>query len=221
MKRFAVILIIAVLALGCVFAATNTKDAPNSGDKFVVTTTIKTIYPVYQIVGTGNNSDKATSADSTSESVEEVEGIVSEDGDTLTINVALQHFGKPSNDMGQTSFAAIRYKNKITVKISAGKLVNQTTGAGHISESGDAVNGAFTGIGTANDNFNSDSVTSTGKSYVEIDCHYNNGLKVAVDSTGKSGVVETIATGSFSWDISKLTAGDTYKADVIVTYTVE
>ena len=219
MKRFAVILIIAVLALGCVFAATNTKDAPNNGDKFVVTTTIKTIYPVYQIVGTGNDSDEATSADSTSAS--EVEGIVSEDGDTLTINVKLQHFGKPSNDMDQTSLAAIRYKNKITVKISAGKLLNQTTGDGHISESGDAENGAFTGIGAAKDNFNSDSVTSTGKSYVEIDCHYNNGLKVAVDSTGKTGVVETIATGSFSWDISNLTAGDTYKADVIVTYTVE
>ena len=225
MKRFAVILIIAVLALGCVFAATN--DTGNgdtgvinptggtSGDKFVVKTTIKSIFPVYEIKGTGKDSATATSGDD----AEEVEGILSEDGDYLSINVSLYHYGKADNDMSTDAAKAnIRYQGNVTVTISAGHLINQTSGVtssstDHVYESGDATVGdiAWTKVGTY-ENFGAE-VTSANAATVIA--KYENGKKVAGTTANE------IAKGSFKWDISGLTAGDTYKADVTVTYTAE
>ena len=218
MKRFALILIVAVLALGCVFADIKTQT---SGDKFTVTTEIEKVYPVFQLIGSSTIDGTTTTKEATTAG-NEIAGMV--DGDTLKINVILNHFGKTNNDMSN-ALAAIRYKGNVDVTISAGQLVNKTEGAtaasGHVMNSGDATNGAFTGIGAETDNFYSDNVTTTGASSVKITCHYVNGKKVAYDTSAKVAKIEQISTGSFSWDISDLTAGDIYKADVTITYTVE
>ena len=63
MKRFAVILIIAVLALGCVFATTS-KNSTNSNSIWV-TTQIQEIYPVYQLKATNGKATKQSAAGET------------------------------------------------------------------------------------------------------------------------------------------------------------
>ena len=220
MKKFAIVLMMALLVLGCVFAASGDsqktdKNTANSGDKFIVTTTIGKIYPVYQIVGTNNASGSATSKHST-ETLDKVKGILSEDGDKISIKVALNHFGKKENDLTKEN-TDIRYKGDVTVTITAGKLVNtiDDVSGGHIKESALPTAGTFTAVSDI-DNFNATTAISSNTAI--ITAKYLNGKKVA-SGTGTS--VQTIANGSFTWDISGLTAGDTYEADVIVTYTNE
>ena len=222
MKRFALILIVAVLALGCVFADTVDKHNPTSGDKFVVKTTIGVVYPVYQIVGI-NETAAVTSATSSKAGNKEVEGILSNDGDSISIKVELQHFGYTGN-LTTNALTDIRYKGSVNVTITANPLINQfekdgtkitADTDGHVFSSANPTVGAFTG--TTVDNFKSTcSDASTSSNEVLVKAEYTNGLKVATGSG-----VKAIANGSFTWDISKLTAGDTYKADVVVTYEVQ
>ena len=226
MKRFAVILIIAVLALGCVFATagdsqnTAAQNA-NSGDSLVVTTTIGKIYPVYQIVAS-NNQTTVTSAKSPSSAIE---GILINDGDGIQINIDLQHFGKAGNNLDSDN-ASIRYYGSVEVTIEAGALINQMKGItkttspdtvtteNHVYMSATPTAGTFTPI-TATDNF-SVTDTSSSSNKVTMKANYINGQKV---ETGTG--VAVISSGSFTWDISKLTAGDTYNANIKVTYTNE
>ena len=235
MKRFAVILIIAVLAFGCVFAGTATgstvsgKDTASNGtnnEKFVVKTKIGSIYPVYQIVGTGSNSTTATSAAS---SYPEIEGVVSTDADGkewLSVSVELDHFGVTDNDLAKrASKTNIRYKGAVEVTITAGTLINQRTNASstateYVYSSGDAVVGTtpWTAetFSETTDNFTCALKGTATANTATFTATYANGKKVA---TAKNAV--KIASGSFKWDITDLTAGDTYKADVTVTYTAQ
>lgn len=216
MKKFAVVLIIAVLALGCVFAESN--------HSFKVTTKIGEIQPVYKIVGTNDDNKSAvSSADGTNEVV----GILSSDGDSISINVALKHFGYKNNTAGNLD--DIWYNGSVSVTITAGKLQNAylakdgttklTDTTGHVDASADPTTGAFTAnttnTGTAKNVTVTGCAASTTSNVATISVVYN-GMKVA---TGTNEL--EIASGSFKWDISALTAGDTYKADVTVTYTAE
>ncbi len=218
MKKFAVVLIIAVLALGCVFAESN--------HSFKVTTKIGEIQPVYKIVGT---NDDNKSAESSADGANEVVGILSTDGDSISINVALKHFGYKNNTAGNLD--DIWYNGSVSVTITAGKLQNAylakdgktaldaTAKSGHVDASADPTTGAFTAnttnTGTAKNVTVTGCAASTTSNVATISVVYN-GMKVA---TGTNEL--EIASGSFKWDISTLTAGDTYKADVTVTYTVE
>ena len=235
MKRFAVILIIAVLALGCVFAGTatgstvNNKDTASDGtnnEKFVVKTKIGSIYPVYQIVGTGSNSATATSAAS---SYKEIEGVVSTDSngkEWLSVSVELDHFGVTGNDLtNRASKTNIRYKGVVNVKITAGKLINQRTNASstateYVYSSGDAVVGATAWkaetFSETTGNFTCALNGTATANTAEFTATYVNGKKVATATNAVK-----IASGSFKWDITDLTAGDTYKAEVTVTYTAQ
>ncbi len=220
MKRFAVILIIAVLALGCVFAASSQNST--SGNKFVVTTTIDEIFPVYQIVGSNGSSSSATVTSAEASKAGEIEGKVTTVGssDYLSIDVALQHYGLKDNVAGASDMVNIKYSGNVTVEIAAGALKNTyetgtDTDSRHKMESGAAVVGdtAWTAYSDAkNTNF---SATVTSGNAAKVVATYS----AKPVSTGDSAV--TIATGSFKWDITDLTPGDTYEADVTVTYTVE
>ncbi len=226
MKKFAVILIIAVLALGCVFATAGDSQKTDantvtSGDNFWVTTTIKTIYPVYKISG----SNTVTNVESTakSDATNTIEGIVADNGDKLSIYVNVFHFGKADNDMDASKgLVDIRYKGKVTVTITGNELINQTStktaatanavnADGHVYKSDIPTAGTFTAK-------NADNLTvecSNSANAGTIVATYTNGKKVAISSTAAA----QIASGSFTWDISQLTAGDNYKAEVVVTYT--
>lgn len=221
MKKFAIVLMMALLVLGCVFAASGDSqktdtNAANSGDKFVVTTTIGKIYPVYQIVGTNNASGSATSKHE-SETLEKVEGILSADGNSISINVALNHFGKVDNDLDTgKAMTDIRYKGEVTVTITGYALKNVSNTSdttGHVQSSALPTAGTFTAVSSI-ENF--EATTAISNNIATITAKYLNGKKVA-SGTG----VQTIANGSFTWDISEFTAGDTYEADVVVTYTNE
>lgn len=210
MKKIAIVLMMALLVLGCVFAATDSKNSTNN-DKFVVKTTIGQIYPVYELVGK-NTTASVTSAKAAA--AQEINGILSADGDSLSIKVELNHYGVKNNDTETSTKVDIRYKGAVTVTITAGKLENQATNTtGRVEESELPTAGDFTTYDAGVDNFTASSSKTNNK--VEITATYENGKKVA---TGANAV--KIADGEFTWDISGLTAGDTYKADVVVTYTI-
>ena len=224
MKRFAVILIIAVLALGCVFADVDDSKNKNNDTGFVVYTTIKTVYPVYEIVG---SDGQTTGETANSDKGEKIEGKLSDDGDSITITTTLNHFGMKDNDMNSTK-TDIRYKGAITVTITASELINKTTGLtfsdassvaanaeasnNHVYKSGLPTAGTFT---NANDD-NFTAACTNENNIVEVTATYTNGQKVPTSSNSVK-----IAAGSFDWNISKLTAGDYYEANVVVTYTIQ
>ena len=229
MKRFAVILIIAVLAIGCVFAATGDSkktddNAVNSGDKFIVTTTVAKIYPVYKIAGS-NTINNVESNDATSAS--KIEGLVSEDGNKLTIYVAVKHFGKADNNMDTAyGLVDIRYFGKVTVTVTGYQLKNTNENVVAITTANAASTDNhvyMSDLPTAGEDLkavsgvnNFTATASKSGNVITVEASYDNGKKVA---TGSDAV--TIADGSFVWDISELTAGDSYAADVVVTYTSE
>ena len=224
MKRFAVILIIAVLALGCVFADVDDSKNKNNNTGFVVYTTINTVYPVYEIVGSDGQTKDVTA---NSDMDQKIEGKLSDDGDHITITTTLNHFGMKNNDMS-SSKTDIRYKGAITVTITASELINKTTGLTfsdassvaanveasnkHVYKSGLPTAGDFTN----NNDKNFTAVCTNENNTVKVTATYTNGQKVPTSSDSVK-----IAAGSFDWDISKLTAGDYYEADVVVTYTIQ
>ena len=222
MKRFAVILIIAVLALGCVFADTTSTSSKNvnSGNKFVVKTTIPQVVPVYKLIGynTTTLGDKGY-VEATAAGTNEIEGITSTESgsDYVSINVSLKHFGYTDNDTTKAK-TNIKYRGTVKVDIEASVLKNTyTAGTGdtsvdHVMESGAAVAGTW--AGSTDTNFKA--TTSGTANKVTVSAQYTNGKTVATGTGEKQ-----IANGSFKWDITELTPGDTYEADVTITYTVE
>ena len=221
MKRFAVILIIAVLALGCVFADTTptTSKNVNNGDKFVVKTTINKIYPIYSI--TGKNESENVDGVHSSETAKEIEAIQNKNSTTgevesVSINVSLKHFGYEKNDADAKKICAIRYTGKVSVTITADKLTNKVTTTGHVQNS-EIPTSSDISYATATTDFKASKGTSTSSAtnVVVVDADYITGKKV-----GGTTATE-IATCKFTWDVTGLTAGDTYKANVTVTYTVQ
>ena len=220
MKMFAVILIIAVLALGCVFAETT--------DKFKVKTTISKIYPNYSITGKNGtdsenvNSANASTVDADKKGTYEIEAIQNKNSTTgevesVSINVFLNHFGYNENNSTKGK-CAIRYTGDVTVTVAAGKLTNSVSTSGHVSTSGIPTlsNQKYDYITT--DDFGA--ATGTPASVTDatafgVTASYKTGKKVGDTNAN------TIASCTFTWDVTGLTAGDTYKADVVVTYTVQ
>ncbi len=222
MKKFAIVLMMALLVLGCVFAASGdsqkTDDrAVTSGDKFIVTTTIDTIYPVYMISGS-NNAKTVWSATTPTDS-NKIEAIKVYDATThqltdVQIEVSLIHFGYQENDTSKNR-TYIRYCNKVTITIEAKELINTLYGtslpAGHVERSNAPTVTAKEGIDSTTDF--KDTVTSTDNK-VTVVAEYLTGKKV-----GNTSFDQSIATCIFKWKVEDLTAGDTYEADVVVTYT--
>ena len=233
MKRFALILIVAVLALGCVFADTavvTSKDA-NNNDKVIVYTKVKVVYPVYEIVATeGQDSSAQANSSYTNNTIEAKTSTTDED--KVSIKITLNHFGVTNNDMNEldtTSGAGktdIRYNGSVHVSVEAKALELVTNGDYNsvvISDTTNHVlNSELPSKSDANyavttlDNFSSieDNEVTSAANKLNVLAKYNKGLKV---ETGK--VSKSIASCVFTWDTSILTAGDTYEANVIVTYT--
>lgn len=221
MKKFAIVLMMALLVLGCVFAASGDSQKTDSqtvtsGDKFIVTTTIDTIYPVYMISGS-NGTDTVWSATSPTDSNKvEAKKIYDKTTNQLTnveINVSLIHFGYKENDTtkGKTY---IRYSNSVTITITAMQLINTKSSSlptGHVMESKLPTVKDADDIDKTDDF--KDTVTSS-DNVVTVVAEYLTGKKV-----GNETFNQVIATCTFNWNVVDLTAGDTYEADVIVTYT--
>ena len=234
MKRFAVILIIAVLALGCVFAATTGVDSTNkvagttSGNKIYVVTTIGRVYPVYQIVAyTGDSEDASGSVTSaaTEYSATASNKIVGaktiENGkEIVSVKIAIQHYGLENNDASSSKIVDIRYNGTVKVTVEASALQNVSTGY-DTQDKAEAEKHAWeTAVSSVT------AFTEKDSTYCDVTAATAETASAAVTAVYGNGTVEingaaqTIANGCvFKWDTTNLTAGDTYKADVVVTYT--
>ncbi len=215
MKRFAVILIIAVLALGCVFATVTGDNGEvttgTNGDKVIVTTDINVIYPVYMI--TASNGD--VEVDSASSASEIAAKKIYNDSNELTdvqIDISLKHFGYQGNDTATNKKTYIRYAKNVTVTIEAKALENKSSNAtGHVLKSANPTVIANGGNIANSADFASSNNVSDNK--LEVLAEYKTGKRV-----GNAEFNQEIATCTFNWNVEELTAGDTYKADIIVTY---
>ena len=237
MKRFAVVLIIAVLALGCVFAASTGDDSTNkvvgsnaiSGDKIYVTTTIDRIYPVYQIIAytgtsetSGVTSASSKSADNTIVGAKTTNASTGEE--TVTVKVAIQHYGLEGNNASATTKTNIRYNGSVTVTVEATALVNQNTEATEVSDANKADSKGHvwkTDLPTAT-KFTD---TNTLKTYCTVTPATASGNSASVTAKYSNGTVltgtdaKTIANDcTFTWTTTNLTAGDSYEANITVTY---
>ena len=214
MKRFAVILIIAILAIGCVFAVSSQKpntNAVTSGDKVIVTTDIDVVYPVYMI----NASNGSTSKDAAASSFPEIDAIkVYNDAHELTnvqINIALRHFGYQNNEVDGSKMTYIRYAKNVKVTIEAKQLLNESDEDNHIKSS---ENPTITKNATIEDSADfTASNDVTGGNKLVVTASYITGKRV-----GNATFDQVISTCTFDWNVLDLTAGDTYKADIVVTY---
>lgn len=226
MKRIIITLLMVLLAFGFAFAATGDSKNATSGDSFVVYTIIKPVYPVYEIVGS-NGQTAGITATSKTASRDIIEGKLSADGDYISITTTLYHFGKIDNDMdkGKTN---IRYKGVVHVQIEAKELNLETDGSisgktitdttDHVLQSDLPIASSQNYSVTTLNYFTSaeDTSVTAADNKLNVLATYTNGMKVETGTESKA-----VASCIFTWDISELTAGDTYKADVIVTYTVE
>ena len=241
MKRFAVILIIAVLALGCVFAD-ETKVYSGENGKVVdynsttgkennfilVDTTIDTVYPAYQIVAyTSGDASGATVASGTS--THTITGDTSVEG-KVSVKIGVQHYGWTGNDTAATTKKDIRYIGTVNVSVSAGELKNKDTNIavaaantvstnGHVYMSAVPTATAFTtvtGVKVGNvDLLTVTKGTASSNSTGGVTAKYENGQALTGTATAT-----TIADGAtFTWDTTKLTAGDSYEATITITYT--
>ncbi len=242
MKRFAVILIIAVLAIGCVFAVATGSEAnvsdykTNANDKsnlIYVTTTIGRIYPVYQIVAyTGTSVDETVVSGTTNN---KIAGDTSVDG-KVSVKIAVQHYGLKNNDSSSTEKVDIRYIGKVKVTVTASELKNTDTSIasaaanvvstnGHVYMSDVAVATAFnvegkdvtSAVGKKDKLLTLTAGTASGNNVATVTAKYENGQAIPMNAKAA-----TIAEGAtFTWDTTSLTAGDNYEATITITYTNE
>ena len=237
MKRFAVILIIAVLALGCVFAASTGNDSTNevagknatSGDKIYVTTTIDRVYPVYQIIAyTGTSETIGVTSASTKSSANTITGAKTTNAttgeETVTVKVAIQHYGLQGNDSTSTTKTNIRYNGSVTVTVQATALMNTNKDATEVSEANKADSKGHvwkTALPTATKFTDKNTLTTyctvtpatASENSASVTAKYSNGTVL----TGTDA--KTIANDcTFTWTTTNLTAGDSYEANITVTY---
>lgn len=215
MKRVAVVLILITLILCSAFAYTNSKNA-TSGNKLIVVVTIDEIYPLYNITAS-NNDTSVTSGSSDGASVPSIRAIkVYDSNNQLTdvqIKIGLNHFGYENNDADERVKVPIRYANTVNVTIEANPLENENEDtANHVAKSSNpvVVDGSVKTTTSSSTTDFEVSANSTGNK-VNVKAEYKTGLSV---------VSEQIAECTFDWDVTSLTAGDTYQAGVIVTYEI-
>ena len=212
MKRFAVILIIAVLALGCVFAA--------NSDTVVLETSVEKVIPCFEIYG--KSVSDSTKGDTTGNVV--VSATIDEEADTVSLKVLVYEVGL--KDSTRKNF--IRYKDdSLTVTIKADALKNKSYLDGSntkMTETGDvktvSTPSAFSAVKQKQGDKEIHTVSidsTTAKDTVTLTAKYT-GEKVSVTDAA-TGLAVTDWT--WTWDTSKLVAGETYRADITITYTVK
>lgn len=215
MKRVITTLIFTALFVGLIFAGVSSKNI-NNGNKVIIITTVDEIYPIYSI--TASNSDTSVTSGSPSDaSVPTINAIKVYDANKvltdIQINIGLNHFGYQSNDADERIKVPIRYASTINVTIEANALENQDQEtANHVKKSDDpiVVDGSLKITTSADAADFEASANSTGNT-VSVKAEYKSGLSV---------IAEQIAECTFDWDVTKLTAGDTYEAGVVVTYEI-
>lgn len=235
MKRFTAVLIIAVLALGCVFAA-STGDSSNnvvnvnSANKVIVYTEIDRIYPVFQIIAYTSDTEPTSGyVTGGTTSANRIEGKKNYDAttgnETVSVKVAIQHYGLANNETGK-GMVNIRYRGSVKVTVTATSLKN--TGYGDSSSAQKAGHVYETLLQSATKFADVNAL----KTYCEIKPSdaYGSTMEGADMTTSITAVYKngTVLTGAeaktiandctFTWDTTNLTPGDKYEATITIAY---
>ena len=215
MKRITLILLIATLILTSAFAFTSSRNI-GSGDKIIVIVAIDKVYPIYSITAS-NEDTSVTSGETSDASSPSITAIKVYDANKVLtdvqIKIGLNHFGYQRNDADEKVKVPIRYANTVNVTIEANALENldQDT-ANHVKKSNDPI--------VVADSLKATSTAASSDFEVSANSSGNTVNVKAQYKSGRSVLSEQIAECVFDWDVTTLTAGDTYQAGVIVTYEV-
>lgn len=221
MKKFTAILLFAVLALGCVFAA--------SGDVVVLETKINEVKPVFKMTGTAfsttkeaTNGSNKSSATSSSDNL--ISGTLSDEDDSVSLTISVKEFGYQKTNAKEY----IRWKGAAVVTVTTDVLRNvdyidntdaKKTETGSLTGSASVTyleTKKATVGGVANTTINSVTNTTANASDKTVGFTVNYfGYKVECASA--TGI--EVANWTWTWDTSNLIGGETYRTDVTITYT--
>ena len=197
------------MALGCVFAATS--------DTLVLETSVQEVIPCFEIYG--KSVSDSTKGDTTGNVV--VSADIDEEKDEVSLQVFVNEVGLKGTE--RKNF--IRYKNEagVEVKIVADSLQNKKYIDGtdkNMTETGAVKSvttpAAFTAV-TLNSKDIHTVTAATATDTVTLTAIYT-GEKVSVTDT-TTGLAVTNWT--WTWDTTNLVAGETYRANITITYTAE
>jgi hypothetical protein len=221
MKKFTAILLFAVLALGCVFAA--------SGDVVVLETKIDEVKPVFKMTGTAfreskeatKNSDKS-SATSSSDNL--IFGTLSDTDDSVSLTISVKEFGYQES----TAKDYIRWKGvaAVTVKTESLKNVKYIASSDSEMKEQGALSATAPTVTTTKGQVTG-TIAGTSKtisSVTSVDTSTNGTVMFKVNHFGykvscASSTGIEVASWTWTWDTTNLIGGETYRTDVTITYT--
>ena len=216
MKKFTAILLFAVLALGCVFAA--------SGDVVILEATMEEIVPLYTIYGdsTIGVKDITTDAQVASNDTAVVKKKLTTDDTSVTLGIVIKEHGLKESSSEDKNY--VRYKGNFTITVTADVLKNIDFLSG--ADTDKTEQGALKSLtdsdvtirwtNTADHTITKDSVST---SKVTLGTQFLTGKKVSpagADTTGWD-----VAAWTWTWDTTTLVGGETYRADVKIEYSVQ
>ena len=220
MKKFAIVLMMALLVLGCVFAA--------SGDAVVLEVNLENIVPVYEIYGSldGSSYTKGVAGiNNNADIASATGGVISKDitteDETVTLTILIKEHGLKESD--NSAKAYIRYKGDVSVTVTSSSLKNVDYLDGSNTskiETGDVTSFTDPTISWTDTDDHTVAKAFAAKDKVVLDSKFLTGKKVAPVS-GASAEGWNVASWSWTWDTTSLIGGETYRADIKLTYTVE
>lgn len=219
MKKFAIVLMMALLVLGCVFAA--------SGDAVILEVKLEEIIPVYEIYGTLDSTSYkkgVAGINSDSDIAGATEGVISKDitteDESVTLTILIKEHGLKESD--NTAKAYVRYKGNVSVTVTSSSLKNveylDRTDTSK-TETGSVTSFTDPTISWTDTADHTVAKTSAANDKVVLYSKFLTGKKVSLSGARVEGW--NVASWSWTWDTTSLIGGETYRADIKLTYTVE
>lgn len=219
MKKFAIVLMMALLVLGCVFAA--------SGDAVVLEVNLENIVPVYEIYGSldGSSYTKGVAGiNNDADIASATGGVISKDitteDETVTLTILIKEHGLKESD--NSAKAYIRYKGDVSVTVTSSSLRNvKYLNGADVSKTETGEVTSFTEPTISWDDTADHTIrkTSAANASVVLASKFLTGKKVGASGATTDGW--NVASWTWTWDTTSLIGGETYRADIKLTYTVE
>ncbi len=217
MKKITAILLFAVLALGCVFAT--------SGDVVILEVDMDKVIPMYTIHGAIGSATAdgvpGITNDATLGSADSgiITKSVTDDEDEVSLAITIKEHGYKESDGTDKNY--VRIKKNYTLTITADVLKNvdflnntdpSKTEQGTLKTLvADGVTLKWTD--TADHKVSKGTVASNS---VVLNSKFLTGKKVTTSAATTAGW--EIATWNFTWDLTNLIGGETYRADILLEF---
>ena len=218
MKKFAIVLMMALLVLGCVFAA--------SGDNVILEVKLDKVVPLFEIYGddtthkgtVNGNLDNSALASKDATVTKNLEA----DAESVTLKVIIQEVGLKEDTIPARK-DYIRFKGVASISVTATSLKNieKLDGTDSTKTEEGAVTSVSTITGQTKEYKKDDKVihkvetVSSSISEVKLTATYT-GEKV---SLGDSTTGDFVSSWTWTWNTTDLVGGETYRADIYLTYT--